>query len=49
MPDTGDSERLQKWLESLDPDDMVVRAGVHKLFVGEKVRMREEPVNEAVK
>jgi len=22
VPDTGDSERLQKWLESLDPDDM---------------------------
>ena len=21
-PDKGDSERLQKWLESLDPDDM---------------------------
>ena len=21
-PETGDSERLQKWLESLDPDDM---------------------------
>ena len=21
-PDKGDTERLQKWLESLDPDDM---------------------------
>ncbi len=21
-PEKGDSERLQKWLESLDPDDM---------------------------
>jgi bifunctional DNase/RNase len=21
-PETGDAERLQKWLESLDPDDM---------------------------
>ena len=36
-------------LSGLDPDDMVVRAGVHKLFVGEKVRVREEPVDEAVK
>jgi len=28
--------------------DMVVRAGVHKLFAGEKVRVHQEPVTEAV-
>ncbi|MBI3530124.1 MAG: efflux RND transporter periplasmic adaptor subunit [Betaproteobacteria bacterium] len=36
-------------LSGLNPGDMVVRAGVHKLFVGEKVRVHEEPVKEAVK
>ena len=36
-------------LSGLNPGDMVVRAGVHKLFVGEKVRAHEEPVKEAVK
>jgi len=28
----------------LNPGEMVVRAGVHKLFAGEKVRVHEEPV-----
>ena len=36
-------------LSGLNPGDMVVRAGVHKLFAGEKVRPHEEPVKEAVK
>jgi len=36
-------------LSGLSPGDMVVRAGVHKLFAGEKVRAHEEPVKEAVK
>jgi len=36
-------------MSGLNPGDLVVRAGVHKLFAGEKVRMHEEPVNEAVK
>ncbi len=36
-------------MSGLTPGDMVVRAGVHKLFVGEKVRVHEEPVKEAVK
>ena len=36
-------------LSGLSPGDMVVRAGVHKLFAGEMVRMHEEPVKEAVK
>ena len=33
----------------LKPGDLVVRAGVHKLFTGEKVRAREETVKEAGK
>jgi multidrug efflux system membrane fusion protein len=33
----------------LSPGEMVVRAGVHKLFVGEKVRVNEEPVKGAAK
>ena len=36
-------------LSGLNPGDMVVRAGVHKLFLGEKVRVQQEPVTEAVK
>ena len=36
-------------LSGLSAGDMVVRAGVHKLFAGEKVRAHEEPVKEAVK
>jgi hypothetical protein len=36
-------------LSGLNPGDMVVRAGVHKLFAGEKVRVHEELVKEAVK
>ena len=36
-------------LSGLSPGDMVVRAGVHKLFAGEKVRVHEEPAKEAVK
>jgi RND family efflux transporter MFP subunit len=36
-------------LSGLSPGDLVVRAGVHKLFAGEKVRAHEEPVKEAVK
>ena len=36
-------------LSGLTPGDMVVRAGVHKLFSGEKVRAHEAPVKEAVK
>ena len=36
-------------LSGLNPGDTVVRAGVHKLFAGEKVRVHEEPVKEAVK
>ena len=35
-------------LSGLNPGDMVVRAGVHKLFVGEKVRVHQEPVTEVV-
>ena len=35
-------------LSGLNPGEMVVRAGVHKLFVGEKVRVHREPVTEAV-
>jgi RND family efflux transporter MFP subunit len=31
-------------LSGLNPGDLVVRAGVHKLFAGEKVRVNEEPV-----
>jgi len=34
-------------LAGVNPGDLVVRAGVHKLFAGEKVRVREEPVKEA--
>ena len=34
-------------LSGLAPGDLVVRAGVHKLFAGEKVRVREEPAKEA--
>jgi hypothetical protein len=30
-------------LSGLNAGDVIVRAGVHKLIVGEKVRMREEP------
>ncbi|HVY07539.1 MAG TPA: efflux RND transporter periplasmic adaptor subunit [Burkholderiales bacterium] len=36
-------------LSGLNAGDRVVRAGVHKLFVGEQVRVHEEPVKEAVK
>lgn len=36
-------------LSGLNAGDIVVRAGVHKLFPGEKVRTNEEPVKEAVK
>jgi multidrug efflux system membrane fusion protein len=36
-------------LSGLSPGDMVVRAGVHKLFPGEKVRVHEEPATEALK
>ena len=36
-------------LSGLSPGDIVVRAGVHKLFPGEKVRVREEPAKEALK
>jgi RND family efflux transporter MFP subunit len=36
-------------LSGLAPGDLVVRAGVHKLFAGEKVRVREEPAKEAAK
>ena len=36
-------------LSGLAPGDMVVRAGVHKLFVGEKVRVPAEPVQGAVR
>ena len=36
-------------LSGLTPGDMVVRAGVHKLFAGEKVRQHEEPAREAAK
>jgi multidrug efflux pump subunit AcrA (membrane-fusion protein) len=36
-------------LSGLSPGDMVVRAGVHKLFAGEKVRVHEAPLKEAVK
>jgi multidrug efflux system membrane fusion protein len=36
-------------LSGLSPGDLVVRAGVHKLFAGEKVRVHEEPAKEAVK
>ena len=36
-------------LSGLSPGDMVVRAGVHKLFPGEKVRVHEEPAKEALK
>jgi multidrug efflux system membrane fusion protein len=36
-------------LSGLNPGDVVVRAGVHKLFAGEKVRVPEERVKEAVK
>jgi multidrug efflux system membrane fusion protein len=35
-------------LSGLNPGDLVVRAGVHKLFGGEKVRVREEPATEPV-
>jgi len=34
-------------LSGLAPGDLVVRAGVHKLFAGEKVRVREEPSKQA--
>ena len=34
-------------LSGLAPGDLVVRAGVHKLFAGEKVRVREEPAKQA--
>ena len=36
-------------LSGLNVGDMVVRAGVHKLFAGEKVRVHEEPAKEAAK
>ena len=36
-------------LSGLSPGDKVVRAGVHKLFAGEKVRVHEEPAKEAAK
>ncbi|HEX4985109.1 MAG TPA: efflux RND transporter periplasmic adaptor subunit [Burkholderiales bacterium] len=36
-------------LSGLNAGDLVVRAGVHKLFAGEKVRAHEEPVAEAQK
>ena len=36
-------------MSGLTPGDMVVRAGVHKLFVGEKVRAHEEPVKGSAK
>jgi len=36
-------------LAGLAPGDTVVRAGVHKLFAGEKVRTHEEPAQEAAK
>ncbi len=36
-------------LSGLNAGDMVVRAGVHKLFAGEKVRVHEEPAKEAAK
>lgn len=36
-------------LSGLNPGDVVVRAGVHKLIVGEKVRVREETVKGAMK
>ena len=36
-------------LSGLTPGDMVVRAGVHKLFAGEKVRVHVEPNKAAVK
>jgi len=36
-------------LSGLNVGDMVVRAGVHKLFAGEKVRVHEDPAKEAAK
>jgi len=36
-------------ISGLSPGDLVVRAGVHKLYAGEKVRVHEEPVTEAGK
>ena len=36
-------------ISGLNPGDLVVRAGVHKLFAGEKVRLHEEPAREASK
>jgi|KBSSwiStaDraftv2_1062776.scaffolds.fasta_scaffold05776_3 multidrug efflux system membrane fusion protein len=36
-------------LAGIAPGDTVVRAGVHKLFAGEKVRTHEEPAHEAAK
>jgi len=36
-------------LSGLNPGDMAVRAGVHKLFAGEKVRVHEESAKEAAK
>jgi RND family efflux transporter MFP subunit len=36
-------------LSGLSPGDIVVRAGVHKLFAGEKVRVHEQSSNEAAK
>jgi multidrug efflux system membrane fusion protein len=36
-------------LSGLNPGDVVVRAGVHKLFAGEKVRVHLEPVEAAGK
>ena len=36
-------------ISGLSPGDLIVRAGVHKLYAGEKVRVHEEPVAEAKK
>ncbi|HXF17525.1 MAG TPA: efflux RND transporter periplasmic adaptor subunit [Burkholderiales bacterium] len=36
-------------ISGLSPGDLIVRAGVHKLYPGEKVRVHEEPVTEAGK
>lgn len=36
-------------VSGLNPGDLVVRAGVHKLFAGEKVRVQEEPLTRVAK
>lgn len=36
-------------ISGLNPGDIVVRAGVHKLFAGEKVRTQEVPAQEAAR